>query len=260
MTLYRYLLGPALLACALLCPPRTVQAGDLVSHQSKLASSIEKQARAQNQMDQWNHDKQGLVQDIRDLESRLAWTEYQTEKHVRYVQKESRNIRILKDKIQALDEIRYELEPYLDEIYARLEQNMRNDLPFLAKERQARLKALRDVLDDHQADLGEKLRRTLEAVHIEASYGSLVEAREMLLPVDGTPREVEVLQLGRLGLFFRTPDGSIIGRFNRDTNTWEQLPKSYAQTVKNAIAVARNKRVAELLDLPIGMPGQGAAQ
>ncbi len=169
MTLYRFLLCPVLVACTLLCLPPPSQAADLVSRQTTLAASIDSQAKAQDQLDQWNRDKQGLVQDIRDTESRLAWTEYQTEKHARYVAREQRNIRILKDKIQAIKEIRYELEPYLDEVYSRLEQSVNSDLPFLREERALRLKALRDVLDDHTADLGEKLRRTLEAVQIETS-------------------------------------------------------------------------------------------
>lgn len=248
----------ALLACAILSPPPQASAADLVSKQDKLAASIKSQSKAQEELDQWNRDKQALVQDVRDAESRLAWTEYQADKYARYVAREKRNIAILKDKLQAIKQIRYELEPYLDEVYARLEKAVADDLPFLHDERALRLKALRDVLDDHTADLGEKLRRTLEAVQIEASYGSLVEARETLLHLHGEAQpanEVEVLQLGRLALFYRTPDGSGIGRFNKQTGQWEELPEQYGQAIKNAIAVARNKRVAELLDLPIGALG-----
>ncbi len=57
-------------------------------------------------------------------------------------------------------------------------------------------------------------------------------------------------------MFYRTPDGSAIGRYNVQTGQWEELPETYGQAVKNAIGVARNKRVAELLDLPVGRLAQ----
>ncbi len=237
----------------LLIPPDLyAETADLMQKQKVLTTAITEQTQAQEALDQWNQKKSLMVEDIRDLEARRAWTSFQVEKHKRYVAVEKDSIRKLEEKIEAIEAIRYKLEPWIDELYIRLENEINANLSFLAAERQARLVSLRKTLDDPHLNLGEKLRHALEVVQIEASYSSLIESREISLEINGEQKEVSVLQLGRLAIFYRSGDGSLIGRYNHDSGTWEALAPEYERAIRKAIEVAENKRVVELLDLPVG--------
>ena len=217
-----------------------------------IEGQISQAREVQRQFEKWEAEKAVLLTDIRETKIRSLWMAFQREKYQNYLKRQQKVIDDLKQKKIAARKIRMELEPFLEQLVYSLEQRVVADVPFLQAERRERIAFLKETLADYHIDLSEKLRRILEALRIEAEYGKTVEYSEQMLKINGSPTKVIMLRIGRIGLFFRSLEGKHIGRWNRQTKSWEALPASYAAVLANASEMAAGKRAVELLNLPLG--------
>ncbi|MEN8210095.1 MAG: DUF3450 domain-containing protein [Thermodesulfobacteriota bacterium] len=220
--------------------------------QKKMESAIKTESKAQAKADNWNMSKDDLVNEIRELQTRLTWLEYQKGKHEIYVQGLKDNIADLEAKKLEARILRENLEPYLDEVVARTEDFITKDMPFLDAERQQRLNFLHNTLNDYHLDLGEKLRRVLEALSVEATYGKMVTASEETFNIDGEDTQVTLFRLGRMAMYYQTIDGAKLGRWNAAVRKWEPMSKDFARDLRHAIEMARRERSVQLIQLPVG--------
>src|SRR5690606_19039820 len=118
------------------------------------------------------------------------------------------------------EETQAEVMPLLQRMLSSLEQFIELDVPFLEDERADRLAQLKELMVRPEVTVAEKYRRVLEAYQIESDYGRTLEAWRGSLEVDGTPRVVEFLRLGRLMLFYQTLDGHTQGYWDNSTRAW----------------------------------------
>lgn len=220
--------------------------------QDQMKKAIEVESAAQGKADDWSVEKDDLVNEIRDLQTRLTWLQYQKGKHEAYVQGLKENIADLDARKLEARKLRENLEPYLEEVVAALEKAIAADLPFLPEERQQRIYFLKNTMNDYHLDLGEKLRRVFEALSVEANYGKMVTASDETLKVDGADTEVTVLRLGRLAMFYRSLDGEKLGRWNKAAGQWEPLDKGFGRQLRYALEMARRERTVQLIQLPLG--------
>ncbi len=144
------------------------------------------------------------------------------------------------------------LQDTLDLTLLRFEEFVESDLPFLADERERRLEQLREELARPEVTGAEKLRRLLEAMQVETEYGKAVAVDQDEIEVAGEPLFVDVLRIGRVSLFWRTPDGERVGTFDRATWEWVELPSSHEQGITVAIEMATRLRPVQLIELPLG--------
>ena len=220
--------------------------------QKKLTGAIQTEAAAQAKADDWNFQKDDIVSEVRDLQTRLIWLQYQKKKHEIYVQGVKDNITDLENRKLAARKLRESLEPYLEEVVARLETFVSKDLPFLDQERAQRIAFLKNTLNDYHLDLGEKLRRVYEALGVEATYGKMVTSSDETLNLDGKDTEVTVLRLGRLAMFYQSLDAEKIGFWNSKSGRWESLGREYSQMIRQSLEMARRERTVQLITLPFG--------
>ncbi len=220
--------------------------------EKKVKDAIQVESKAQAKADDWNADKDDLVNEIRDLQTRLTWLEYQKGKHKVYVQGLKENIAELEAKKLEARKLRENLEPYLDEVISRIETFIAQDMPFLEAERQQRLSFLHNTLNDYHLDLGEKLRRVFEALGVEATYGKMVTASDETLNIDGEDTEVTIFRLGRMAMYYQTLDKEKIGKWNFDSRQWEPMSKDFARQIRHAIEMAMRERSVQLIQLPLG--------
>jgi len=217
-----------------------------------MTKAIEVESKAQAKADDWNVDKDDLVNEIRDLQTRLTWLEYQKGKHKIYVKGLQDNIAELETKKLEARKLRENLEPYLDEVVKRLEAFIATDMPFLEQERQQRLSFLYNTLNDYQLDLGEKLRRVFESLGVEATYGKMVTASDETLNIDGDDTEVTIFRLGRMAMYYQSMDKVKIGKWNMETKKWEPMSKDFARQIRHAVEMANRERTVQLIQLPVG--------
>jgi septal ring factor EnvC (AmiA/AmiB activator) len=144
------------------------------------------------------------------------------------------------------------LEDALEATLVELERFVAADLPFLPEERATRIRSLKESLVLSDTSPAEKLRRLLEALQVECEYGDTVEAYQQKIMVNEEPVFADIFRLGRLSVFWQTPDGSRVGEYDRVDGRWVELPSHYGRSIRMAVEMARKQRPVELIRLPLG--------
>ncbi|MBI4693449.1 MAG: DUF3450 domain-containing protein [Gammaproteobacteria bacterium] len=146
------------------------------------------------------------------------------------------------------------LLPLMQTMARTLEEFVRLDLPFLGAERQARVAAMKALLDDPDVPPAEKYRRLMEAWQIEADYGHTLESYSEALQIGGQPRTVDVLRVGRVALLYLTFDRAEAGYWDRHDRAWKVLPPEYNHRIARGLQIASRAAPPEILTLPVVAP------
>lgn len=131
------------------------------------------------------------------------------------------------------------------------------DVPFLLDEREARIAALRELIDRADVTAGEKFRRIMEAYLVEVDYGRTIEAYRGELSVGSEVRTLDFLRIGRVGLYYQTLDGAESGRWNAASRAFETLAGDARHPIQSGLRIARKQAPPELLQLPVPGPEAG---
>lgn len=252
-------LAAVALLVALACWPGAALAvspgpgGGLEEAAGQLAGAATAQGQAQAEADAWAVERDALRDEIRREGETLAWLEAALKRRGDYIARREAVVAGLHD--SALER---GLEPVLDAVLVRLEELVAADLAFLPGERRQRLDMLRETLGDYGLAPGEKLRRFLEALQVEAGYGALVEAWDDAIDLDGSRVQGRVLRLGRAAALFLSRDGALAARLVPGAAGWEALGSSQARTLAQALEMHDHRRAFELLALPVGTAQLGA--
>ncbi|WP_461480607.1 DUF3450 domain-containing protein [Porticoccus sp.] len=148
-----------------------------------------------------------------------------------------------------------QLSPLTLKMIDALEQFVSLDMPFLLGERRERLARLR--ANQSRADLSsaEKFRQVLEAYQIESEYGTRIDSYADSVELDGEPREVTILRVGRIALLYQTADQQVTAAWDKGSNSWVALDSGdYRHAVAQGIRIARKQAAVDLLQLPIPAP------
>jgi tetratricopeptide (TPR) repeat protein len=157
----------------------------------------------------------------------------------------------LQKQLLEIENTQREIVPLILNMLGSLENFVKLDIPFLAEERQQRIKHLQQMMLRADITNAEKYRRILEAYQIENDYGNTIEAYRALLPINEANSAVDFLRLGRVALYYQRLDGSETGFWNRADKRWETLPSAYALAIRNGLRMARKETAPDLLIVPI---------
>jgi len=218
--------------------------------------------QAQTQYQQQAQQSQQQVEALDDETMRLVASYNRELQRYEELQTYNENLRQLlasqaaeRERLQAelgdIEVIRQAIVPLMVEMVDVLEQFVELDQPMLSEERRARVESLRSVIGRADVDIAEKYRRVIEAYQIEAEYGQTLEAYESPVLLDGREITVDILRVGRVGLFFLTLDGQQAGIWNQQSRTWQTLPADYLNDIAFALRVARDQAPPNLIDLPL---------
>ena len=225
---------------------------DLDWIQKKVESTIDLRQETQKKEDDWAKKKAELIAKYRSLKKNrdyLIKVRNRTEKLLRA---KKAKIEEIKRRMKESARIREELQLYLESVLTQLKDLIERGLPFLLKERRERISSIEETLSDPEKGAAEKYRRVMEALQIEAEYGRTVEAYQEAIDLNGQKVLVDILRVGRLSLFFQTPDGKLVGQYDRIKERWSLLPSKYCREIEKAIEIARRERTVELTRLPLG--------
>ena len=164
----------------------------------------------------------------------------------------------LRTQLEDIELTQQEILPLMLRMIDRLEAFLATDVPFLMNERRQRVALLRELLDRADVTVAEKYRRVLEAYQVELDYGRTIEAYRDELDVDGTRRIVDILRVGRVGLYYQSLDGRYSGHWDPATGSWMPLDGSDRLAIRQGLRVARQEVAPELLRLQI--PAAGTAR
>ena len=147
--------------------------------------------------------------------------------------------------------------PLMIEMIDTLAALVATDVPFLLDEREARVAALKELIDRADVTAGEKFRRIMEAYLVEVDYGRTIEAYRGELRTGNDVRTVDFLRIGRVGLYYQTLDGAESGRWSASGRVFEALDSSARRPIQAGLRIARKQAPPELLQLPVQGPGAG---
>ena len=141
-----------------------------------------------------------------------------------------------------------QIPPLAQKMLDSLESFISLDTPFRKEERQNRIDLVRSSLAKPKVTASEQVRQVLEAYNIEAEYGRKIDTYESTLN-DGTV--VNILVIGRIGMFYQTKDEQSSGRWNNETGQWDELPGSYRKPIRDGIRMAKKLAPTDMLMMPI---------
>jgi hypothetical protein len=150
-----------------------------------------------------------------------------------------------------VDVINRQIFPLMERMIDGLEQSINIDVPFLLDERTDRIVTLKDIMERSDVSVAEKFRKVMEAYQIEMDYGSSSETYRQSLSVEGSPRDYNMLRIGRIGLYFQSDDSRITGFWDPDTREYTILGNEYRNEIKKGIRMAKDLIAPELLLLPV---------
>jgi len=214
--------------------------------------TVEVRQQTQQKLDDWSADKAALLARYRAARSGVEWLSGRKTEEEAVAGALAGRVSELQRRLAEADRLEGSIQDTLQVILERLEESVQTGLPFLPEERRLRLATVRQEMTQPDVTAAEKLRRVLEALQVEAGYGSTVEVYQDLIEVEGQQLHVDILRLGRLSLFWRTPDGKRAGHHDRAARAWVELPGQHRQRIERAMEMASRMRQVELIDLPLG--------
>ena len=164
------------------------------------------------------------------------------------------NLRTSIDQVQVIER---QILPLLTRMIDGLDRFVALDVPFLLDERTARVENLTALLGRADVTAAEKFRVVMEAWQIENDYARTIFAYTDELSIDGTTREVDVLQIGRIALLYQTADGAQSGAWDQRNRTWVAVGNEFRNPIREGIRLARNQVAPDLLLLPLAPPEEG---
>jgi hypothetical protein len=249
-------------ACVLLMTPGPGWCADTAAQKATQAveQSVTILRKSQQEKDSWEQEKTRLVLLYEQLqqedETLLSENKDLTSKEASM---KARNLNLALQKKESI-RLAAELFPFLQDLYNRLEILVANDPPFLKQERATRLQTLEKTLNDPFVTIAEKYRKTMEAVFIEAEYGSTIEVYQDKIQIDQEEVLGNIFRLGRVSLFFLSLDQASCAYFSVSKNLWQPLPDDHLAAIRSAMEIGSKRRPAELLRLPLGKLAMEANQ
>jgi hypothetical protein len=210
------------------------------------------QKETQQQQDQWEKEKAELVARYRAAQVNVNFLSERKAVEEKRLQALEASVAEMQRRLEESDRLSETIQDTMIVILKRLEEWVDRDLPFLMEERRNRIKYLKKELVRPDVSDADKLRRLLEALQIEMNYGATVEVTEQRINLESEELFVDLLRLGRVSVFWRTPDGERCGEFDRGSGQWTEFPGKYNRNIEAAMDMATRMRPVELLALPLG--------
>ncbi|HIQ36946.1 MAG TPA: DUF3450 domain-containing protein [Desulfocapsa sulfexigens] len=221
--------------------------------QKNVDVAIDTLQETQKQEDGWADEEASLTAKLKEKRQQQELLTKQQERLRKQIKLMQERVMESKRRVAEVERIRLEMGGFLEETFLRLQEQINSEfLPFLTDERQGRVKRLEELLLDDTVSTAEKFRRIMEALQIEADYGRAMEVVREPVLLGQDSLVMDVLRIGRLSLFSRTPDGTRIAVFDQATGSWQPLPESYGRSLRQAIEVANKTRPVEIVHLPLG--------
>jgi len=248
--------GAATLLLALAAPAAAQSPTSRASAPDSLVSTVNETVdtarQIQTSLDDWSQERTNLERRYRAAQANVAYLQELTARENEKAAALDGAVAELERRLIESTRMQAVIQDTLNAVLGRLETVVATDLPFLTAERQDRLANLRLTMAQPDLAPAEKLRHLLEALLIEAQYGNSVEVEPQTIMVAGRETHADILRIGRLALFWRSPDGKRVGNWDPATAAWTELPGRNKRVIAQAMEMAARTRPIDLVSLPLG--------
>ena len=205
-------------------------------------------AKSQDNIDATERKTDKIVNEWKAVSKQVECLKLYNEQKRIQIQAQLELIDKLDDQLVQVVVMQRQIPPLAQRMLESLESFIGLDTPFRIEERQNRIDLVRSSLAKPKVTASEQVRQVLEAYNIEAEYGRKIDTYESTLQ-DGTV--VNILVIGRIGMFYQTKDEQSSGRWNNETNSWDDLPGSYRKPIRNGIRMAKKLAPTDMLMMPV---------
>lgn len=214
--------------------------------------AIDTRQATQHAEEKWRDEKRKLVAVYEQLQQEQKQLQARKDQLEHQIAAAQERIALKEKQLEDIEQISTQITPFLQELAGRLRQLVSGDMPFLTAEREQRIARLTGLMEDPEVSVSEKFRKAMEALLVEAEYGSTIEVYQQTITVDNTPSLVNVFRLGRISLFYQTLDQKRCGFYDVAAAAWQPLPAAFNRSIQTAIEIGSKRRPVELLTLPLG--------
>lgn len=153
--------------------------------------------------------------------------------------------------IDSLDNVNKEILPFLKTIIDSLRKFISVDTPFLLESRLARVNELDSTILRSNVTTAEKFRKVFEAYQLEATFGNTIETYPGFIEIDNENLSVDYFRLGRLGWYYRSPNGDETGYWDKEAEQWVDKGNKLNDQIKAALDIANRQSPPNFINLPI---------
>ena len=205
-------------------------------------------ANSQDKIDQTERQTDKIVNEFKVVNKQVEGLKlYNAQKRIQ-IQAQLDLMDKLDEQLVQVVVMQRQIPPLAQKMLDTLETFVTLDTPFRKEERRARIDLVRSSLAKPKVTASEQVRQVLEAYNIEAEYGRKIDTYEDKLS-DGTV--VNILVIGRIGMFYQTKDERTSGRWDNKTGSWEDLPGSYRKPIRDGIRIAKKLAPTDMLLMPV---------
>jgi hypothetical protein len=215
--------------------------------------AVEVRRESQKLADRWAVEATDLRSEIHALEAELETLKWRREKTAVYMKDLEDKMTGLKSKEEAANEIRNELEPFLDQTLQNLKDFSEKDLPMLTRLQAPTLRFAESTLNSADANMVQKTQRLLEATTRALEYGYFPQLDEAEIDIEGRRIRVQLLNIGRLCLFALSGNGRDAWKWERKSGRYVPVPH-FARSIQEVIQITQRTRLVSLVELPVGPP------
>lgn len=210
---------------------------------------------SQERIDEVVRETQDLESEYKQVMKQVDGLQVYNDYIQRQVENQELELETLSASLSQVDVVERQIMPLMIRMLDGLEQFIQLDLPFLREDRLDRVERLHLLMERADVSMAEKFRRLTEAFQIENDFGRTIETYKDALVLEGANLEVNVLRLGRIGLYFQTNDASSTGKWDPTAGQWVTLSDGMSRNqVRQGIRMARKLVAPDLLLLEIQAP------
>ncbi len=227
------------------------QASELEPVIKKSEKITDSAANSQQKIDKLTEQTQSKFQQYQTVIKETEGLDVYNSQLDKQIQNQLAEMQQLNLDIDQVSVIERQITPLMMRMIDGLAQFVELDVPFLPEERANRITGLRDMMVAADVAVSEKFRRVLEAYQVEVGYGRSIEAYAGIIDINGQERDVDFLRIGRVALMYQTRDGSIAGRWDADSKSWENLGDEYRMHITKGLRMAKKQLAPDMLVMPI---------
>ncbi|MFQ5642710.1 MAG: DUF3450 domain-containing protein [Thiogranum sp.] len=243
---------PAVLTAVILLLPASAPGADALQRSITLTGENNRQEQqTQKRIDSVNEQTRAMLDAYQTLNRELDSLTAYNDQLQRLISSQEEEKTLLQQQMDEIELTQQEIVPLMLRMIGELGLFVTDDIPFLRAERLHRVRLLHDLMDRSDVAVAEKYRRILEAYRIELDYGRTLEAYRDELDLGGQKTTVDILRLGRTGLYYQTLDGRNAAYWNRIQQSWVPVETKGRLAIRRALRVANQQTAPELLELPV---------
>ena len=249
---FRHILTPAILCAAALLTP-LASADPVEKSLSRSEDNIHSEQRTQKTIDRVSDETQTMLGEYQALSRELDGLTAYNDQMQRLVTSQEEEKLLIAQQVEEIDFTRQQIVPLMLRMIEQLDTFIHRDHPFLLDERTRRVQQLTSLMDRADVTLAEKYRRILEAYQIELDYSRTLEAYADEIEADGASRTVDVLRVGRAGLYYQTLDRQHAAYWDHQQKAWAPASSAERRAIQRGLRIASQQLAPELLELPLAV-------